>query len=1044
MSEVFKYRPFSPFSVVVVFLALMLAGAALIPYQDVRFKPERSMPELDIRFYWGIASPEIVEEQASRIEGAMSRLDQVVSVTSTSSTGSGRVTITFDKDADLNRKRYEISMQLRQLRGSFPAGMSYPEISAVMDDEEDNQVFMTLTVDANASTHYIRKVAEAILLPAIGKIDGISDIRLYGVSPNQWEIMFDPVKLQQYHVSVEDIETAISRQGEKIFLGNPMTRNGSTAPVYLVSGTAQPQNWSSLPVSVKNGRIIRLSDLANVRLKEQLPVSYYRINGKNTINIVLFTALNTNQIRLSGLLRQTLANIENQLPLGYSVTIADDSSEYITGELRKIGLRTLFSLLILLLFVLLSTRSFRVLGVLSISLAANLLIALIFYYFLDVEIHLYSLAGITVSFGIIIDNSILMVTHLRQQKGLGVFLAILAATLTTLGSLSVIFFLKENQKVLLVDFVYVMLINLTISMAVALFLVPALMSLMYKPGACTATVIARKRRVLAFTGLYNRYISFGRRFRRAFIVLAILMFGLPIWLIPDKISKETQLASLYNKTLGSDLFLLKIKPVLNKVLGGSLRLFKDHVFETNFYADPSRTTLYVRCKMPDGCTVQQLNEAIRKLEQYLCNFEEIEQFQTSIRSAANGSVVIYFNRDAEKSSFPYLLKSEVEQFVNSLGGMESSVYGVGRAFSNALSLDYKDNHILLTGYNYYQLYGYAEELEKDLLKHERVKNTEISSSVSWYTTSRTGFFMKANPMALTLQGLNLREYTSSLFTQLYYRELNPVYAGNDLQRVVLVSGLYNDYNKWDFYNQPVTTSRGDRKLSQAGAIEKRLTGKSIYRKDQVYHLYLNYNFIGPSPLSKKVKEQHIEEMNGKLPLGYKASAGENWYFWSPGEKKQYYLLVLVILIIWFICSILFESLLQPLVVIFVIPISYIGVFLTFYLFGFSFDQGGFASFILLSGLAVNAAIYIINDLNHLVARRGKPLSVQTYLKAYNQKINAIMLTTLSTVLGLLPFLWGQQKEVFWFAFAAGSMGGMVFSLIAIMLFLPLVVPLKNK
>jgi multidrug efflux pump subunit AcrB len=92
---------------------------------------------------------------------------------------------------------------------------------------------------------------------------------------------------------------------------------------------------------------------------------------------------------------------------------------------------------------------------------------------------------------------------------------------------------------------------------------------------------------------------------------------------------------------------------------------------------------------------------------------------------------------------------------------------------------------------------------------------------------------------------------------------------------------------------------------------------------------------------------------------------------------------------------------------------------------------------------VNAAIYIINDFNNLVLRKGKDTSVRTYLKAFNQKITAITLTILSTVLGLIPFVWGGQKEVFWFAFAVGAMGGLLFSMIAILLYLPLFLKLKR-
>jgi multidrug efflux pump subunit AcrB len=1043
MPEYYKYRPFSPFSVVVVFLALMLAGASFIPLQNLRFKPSRSMPEITVRFNWFNASPEVIEEQSARIEGALSRLDQVKSVTSTSTVGSGQVIIEFDRYANMAQKRYEISTQLRQLRSSFPEGMSYPELTATMADDEGTTTFMTLTLNAHTTTHYIREVAEALVIPELTRIEGITDVKLYGATPNQWEISFDPALLRNYQIGVSELETLFRRMGEKDFLGNHSTGAGHTAPVFLVSRQMETTEWQMLPVALKNGRIIRVSDVATVKKQERPPTSYFRINGKNTINLVLLSSSSSNQIRLSQQVRQAIAGIGHQLPTGYGIAVASDSSDFIRNELSKIGIRTIFSLLILLAFVLLSTRSFRVLAVLTIALVANLLIAFAFYYLLKVEIHLYSLAGITVSFGIIIDNSILMVSHMQKKKGLHVFIAILAATLTTLAALSVIFFLKENQKILLVDFVYVMLINLSISLVVALLLVPSLMSLIYKPRHQSASLIRSRKRIIKFTGWYGRYIAFGQRFRWAFVLLAILIFGLPVWLIPEKMKGESRMAIWYNKTIGGETWQQKIKPLADKALGGTIRLFKEHVYEGNFYADPSRTALYVRGTMPDGCTIHQLNDAVRRMEQYISQFDEVEQFQTSISSHANGMIIIHFKPEAERSAFPYIMKSQLEQQAIMLGGMDWGVWGVGRGFSNALGMDYRNSRILLTGYNYAQLFDYAEQLEAKLLENQRVENTEIASTQSWRGTSRTEFYLQTDRELLAWQGLSFAGYTSSLFGQLYYRELNPIYTENELQPVVLLSGLYDEYNRWDFYNQPVATSKGDKKLAEAGSIEKRLAGKTIYKKDQVYHLYVNYNFKGPGTLSKMVQDRHIDELNEKLPLGYRASSPENWYMWNVKEKKQYFLLGLILLIIYFICSILFESLRKPLAVITAIPISYVGVFLTFYLFKFNFDQGGFASFIMLSGLVVNAAIYIINDFNNLVTKQGKLPNVKTYLKAFNQKIVAIMLTILSTVLGLVPFLWGGQREVFWFAFASGAIGGLIFSLVAILIFLPLFLPVRR-
>ena len=146
-----------------------------------------------------------------------------------------------------------------------------------------------------------------------------------------------------------------------------------------------------------------------------------------------------------------------------------------------------------------------------------------------------------------------------------------------------------------------------------------------------------------------------------------------------------------------------------------------------------------------------------------------------------------------------------------------------------------------------------------------------------------------------------------------------------------------------------------------------------------------------------------------------------------------------------ITSILLESLVQPLAVVLIIPISFVGVFLTFFLFNLSFDQGGFASFVLLSGIVVNAALYILNDFNQYArsASHRIPLS-RLYLKAFNGKIVPITLTVLSTVLGLVPFIAEGQDEVFWFALAAGTMGGLIFSVLAIMIFLPAFLPLKKR
>jgi multidrug efflux pump subunit AcrB len=123
--------------------------------------------------------------------------------------------------------------------------------------------------------------------------------------------------------------------------------------------------------------------------------------------------------------------------------------------------------------------------------------------------------------------------------------------------------------------------------------------------------------------------------------------------------------------------------------------------------------------------------------------------------------------------------------------------------------------------------------------------------------------------------------------------------------------------------------------------------------------------------------------------------------------------------------------------------SFIGIFLTFYWFDFPFDQGGYTSFLLLSGIVVNSLILIFSDYYRYLKAYPWRAPIDMYLRAYRSKITPITLTVLSTALGLLPFTMHGAQEVFWFSLAIGTIGGLTFSLILIIFFVPLFIK-KNR
>lgn len=1033
----------SSFSVISVFSALMLVGLAMAPLLNISLKPSHNLPELTISYSWPDASAVVIEQEVtSKLEAVLSSIKGLKGIESVSKKENGFINLRFKKNINIDAVRFEAAAYIRMVYPQLPQQITYPEISvSSTGNEEEEKAIVVYQLNGNRSPYFIQNYAENHILPKLSNIQGLKNIKVYGATPYEWEISYNSRLINSLNISLSEIINALHSyfntytigSGDIQIKGNKYSKQ---LKIILKNKTSEKINWKLIPIKKIDDRIVYLGDIAELRYKEQKPHSYFRINGLNAVNLVFYPESKINSIKLAGKITRKMGEISKNLPNGYSLRLSYDASQDIAKEINKISLRALFSLIILLVFVLITSRNLAYLLIIIISLLANLLIALIFYYTLDLEIHLYSLAGITISFGIIIDNSIIMIHHIKQHKNLKVFLSIFAATATSIASLSIIFFLNENQKNNLLDFAWVIIINLSVSLFTALFLVPALMDKISFKTKTRKKTSKRIKNIVRLSSFYKKSILFSKKYKWIYFTVFILAFGLPINLLPDKIEKESFWANIYNKSFGSDFYNTELRETLNKYLGGSFRLFTDYVFENAFYADPQRTVLYARGTMPEGCTVQQMNEAVMKMENIISKYDEVDFYQTAVRSYQDASISIYFKPEAEKSSFPFYLKEILTSKAINLGGLDWAIYGVGKGFSNALGTGFYNSHIVLEGYNYQQLYAYAEILKKKLKTNKRIEEVAIEGRTNWQAKSIHEYLIDFNKENFALYGISLPDYYNYLQNNVFNKEVMRIYNQESLQTLSLKSDLSGVFDLWMLNNLPFVINKKAYKSKLLAKIKKEKTGNNIYKNNQQYRLVLNYNFIGPDLLSRKVRKRYINEIKQILPLGYKCEEPV-WGWWNKHEKKQYFLLFIIIAIIYFICSILFESFRQPLAIILMIPISFIGVFLTFYWFDFNFDQGGFASFILLAGIVVNAGIYLINEYNQVRKKFPDKYPTDIYIKAFNYKIIPIILTIISTVLGLIPFIYSGQNEAFWFAFAAGAIGGLLFSFIAIFIYLPL-------
>ena len=986
------------FPILLTLCIFLLIGAALVPGLDVADKPRpRQGSTLSISYHWSGASAKVIEQNVtSRLEGMVSAVNGVESVSSVSYFGSGHVTIRLKKEAAVSATKFEIASLLRQTRDKLPEGVSWPtlsggEVVTSSNAPEKNRPLLTWQINADMPDLEIRKTAEEELKPLLERIKGIRDIAISGGSNFYLEISYDAVMLAINHLSAYDIENAIRDFiGREDIIGDVMKsdHDGSRSRISLkLKMDAERLALEALPIKTVDGKTIYLNNLATCRWREYEPNSYFRVNGMNTVYLNVQAEEDQNINRLAQEVKECVNQWESAQdtsvvmhPLHFKLNYdrAEEQFSAFETTIRRSGL----SLLILLLFVWLSRRNWRYLTIITISLAANLLMAVIAYRFFDLRLHPVSMAGIAVSLGLIIDSTIVMVDHYSYYRDRKAFSGILGAMLTTIESLVIIFWMPEALRNELFDFSWIVIINLVVAILVAYVYVPALTEKFAYRGRLQGKPKHLKM-MMVWNKVYGVYIRIATHKVWRWILLA-LFAGLFAW---------------------------------------ALVLFIDSLKTNRYEPEKEEMQLHIRGQMPLGGTAFQLNEKVQEVEAFLSQYDEIRRFETSI-NGRGAYINVWFKPEALETSFPYMLENQVIGKLISIGGADWSTYGVNpRGFSNSLNLQYRSNSIEIAGYDYDQLYRYAEDIEKYLSSRGRV--TDIIIEIPGSRDQEDEFYMEYDHEKLVMDSVRVQDIYRTLSSMLYTRDMDR--RKTNRQSNIRLTPLQNDsLDLWQLNNSFIKLGNRDVRLSDFMNIQQRKAKNCIPRENQEYRLRIAFNVLGSWTYTDKLMKETRATFNAKFPVGFRCV--DNSYRWNQEEGQQYWLLGLVVVIIYFICTILFESLYQALIVILLIPFSLIGTFLTYHWSKVEFGTGGFAAMVLLCGLTVNAGIYLLNEYNH---------NGRHYRRAWNHKITPILLTVLSTICGLIPFLTDGPEERFWFSFAVGSISGLLFSVLVLALAMPM-------
>ncbi len=1008
------------FSILLVMCILMVIGVALTPRLDISNEPRPEQGKtLTISYWWENASAKVVEQNiTSRVEAAVSVVKGVEKVSSVSQFGSGRVIVEMKPKANVSMAKFEIASILRQLRPKLPEDMTFPvvsggEVDASRADDNEVKLILTYQLNADMSEEQMQQLAEKETKRYIERIDGVNNVQISGTKSLYMEISYDAEEIAVYGLTNNDIvEAAKNFTGREDVIGEVTTDNGRTTIPFILSSKGNGKTFEQMPLRTVGGKIIYLNNLTSCNIREKQPDSYYRVNGMNSVYVNVYADKDASVVGVSNKVKNVLEETSDSFIAGHS-SLTYDRAEIQMKEFRTLLLRSSLTLVILLLFVWLAGgRKWTYAGIITIALLANILIAVMLYWLFDIRLHPMSMAGITVSLGIIIDSTIVMVDHYGYYRNRKAFIGVLAAMLTTIGSLVIVFWLPDFLRHDLKDFSVVVIINLAIAIVVASVFVPALIEkfCFFSRKNMTKRTL-RVRFVVAFSHIYQRYVGWSQhRFGRwAYLFVFALFFA------------------------------------------GSLYYFVECLDSNTYRPKKPRTVLHIRGQMPVGGSPQELNEKVKEVEAFLTQYKkDIKRFETSIKQG-NGAIDVDFTDEALQTPFPYVLENRVIGKLISIGGADWSTYGVSeRGFSNSLHYVYRSIFIQLAGYDYERLYSFAEDIYRELRRNPRVSDLVIHAPRQ--EDQENELYMEYDNRALALSGLNPLNVYYSLHNLLEDGKADDIDISEDRRMpVVIHPSTKESFDEWKLRNSYINVSDRDIRPSGFMDINLREAMNAIPREDQEYILEVAFNASGSGNYTENLVKRTVEKYNDKFPIGFRC-IDKTWGAYED-EGTQYWLIGIVAVIIFFIIAILFESLMQALAVVLLIPVSFIGLFLTYYVTGVPFGTGGFAAMVLLAGLTVNAGIYIIcqnnNQREMLVIpsdwdkKRKLKIVCKRYVTAFNHKIIPILLTILSTVLGMIPFLIdGPDDQPFWYSLAVGTIGGLIFSVVPIFLFLPSVLRLK--
>ena len=997
---------------------VVLTGLGLFFYSDlpVEMMPEVEYPMITVITTYSGAAPESVEKSITKpIEEALTSVTGVKELTSASQEGRSRVMLEFDFGTNLDAATNDIRDKLDRVKRSLPDDADTPLIRIF---NSSSMPIMRLAVRGDRDLGELRYIAENRIEDRLSQVEGVGDVNTYGGQVQAVQVELEQNRLDAYGITIASIKSSLSKQNMELGGGDI---EGSTRE-YLVRTTGEFKNVEEIAetvIAVRGGVPVHLSDLGRVFMGHKDKTSIASVNGEPGVYVSIQRATGANIVKVADGLYKKIEELKDYLPEDINlIIIRDDSTEIrdTLSELRTTMLQGL-CLVICVLFVFL--RSLRSTIIISISLPVAVLITVFAMYLCGFTLNMMSMTGLILGLGMILDASIVVLENVYQHLDRGetgkeaviegaheMIAAITASTLTTVVVfLPFIFYKNQLEMVgqILTDVIFTIIISVSISLFVAIFLVPVLATKYFPVRSKRKAVKAEEGKkvkvpfVERFRNGYRGAVRFAIKFRYLVIILIIAAF-----------------------------------------CGGLYMLTKTRII---YMPGMVTNNITLSVTLAPGTKLEETERFMLDLEEIVK--EEVKDYKYIITTSGSGTasysgeISVELLSAGERKETPDQVKDKLRKHFNRFPQAKLNFNNRRGGFSSTptikVQLTYEDINNVRTAAD-------------DIMNLIRLNMTDsVTNTVLDLTDGLPQVEIVIDRQRAYNFGLSVSEIAQEVRNSIEgtnattYRE-----SGNEYD-VILRLQESDRLQIPDLNKIFLISSSGEKIYLSNVASLKKGVGPMTISRDNKRRL-----------ASISVECSATAKMN-EVQNGIKVLIDENMVFpddvtytfdgdWVDAQEKGKYVIIILTMAIILIFAVMagqYESFKNPFINMFTIPLLVIGVAGIYYITGQSLSLFSAIGVVMLTGIVVNNGIVLVDYTNQL---RAKGMSVyDACIEAAAARIRPILMTSTTTIFAMMPMAFSHKEGPnMTQPIALTVLGGLMSATLITLFFIPIMYYIFNK